>query len=318
MDKARVDRSLFVGSWDQFVVRFPQKAHEYKQEEPSFQEHAIADSQKMVMYVPPYFEGTITLTSYPLLFSVTILKIIIIIDTKKPVTVEEQSFREQSCQQLMHIVLSEGAQCLYVHQFSLEGDNVFVRATNTTLYSAASFNYSVLYAGTASITHYYDSFIRGHNANTIFNGVYCATQKQTIKLFSAVHHYAPYTKSKVLVKGIVADWAHVVYKGCIFIDNAAHNTEAAQENKTLIVGDYGSVNSVPVLEVLNNEVQCAHASAVGRLDQQHIMYLRSRGYSLSNAKRAIIEGYLSDVFMSDHIVFLQKQITLIINSLTLV
>ena len=318
MDKARVDTSLFVGSWDQFVLRFPQKAHEYKQEESSFQEHAIADAQKMVMYVPPYFEGTITLTGYPLLFSVTILKIIIIIDTKKPVTVEEQFFREQSCQQLMHIVLSEGAQCLYAHQFSLQGDNVFVRATSTTLYSAASFNYSVMYAGTASITHYYDSFIRGHNANTVFNGVYCATQKQIIKLFSAVYHYAPYTKSKVLVKGIVADWAYVVYKGCIFIDNAAHNTEAAQENKTLIVGDYGSVNSVPVLEVLNNEVQCAHASAVGRVDQQHIMYLRSRGFSLVQAQRMIINSYVSDVFNSDVTALLKEKLRKIINLLPVI
>lgn len=318
MDKVRVDTSLFVGSWDQFFVQFPQKAHEYQQEGASFKEYAIADIQTMVMYVPPYFEGTIALTGYPLLFSLSMLKIIIIIDTKKPITIQEESFREQSCQQLMHIVLYEGAQCLYEHQFSLQADNVFVRATSTTLYELAYFNYSVLYAGTASITHYYDSFIRGHNANTIFNGVYCATQEQTIKLFSAVHHYVPYAKSKVLVKGVVADYAHVSYKGSIFIDNAAHNSEAAQENKTLIVGDYGSVSSVPVLEVLNNEVQCAHASAVGRLEQQHIMYLRSRGLSLAQAQRMIINSYISDVFNYNVTSFFKEKLRDIINLLPLI
>jgi Fe-S cluster assembly protein SufD len=56
-----------------------------------------------------------------------------------------------------------------------------------------------------------------------------------------------------------------------------------------------SAESVPNLEIENNDVQCSHASAVGPIDEEHLYYLASRGVPPEVAERLVVLGFFADL-----------------------
>ncbi len=72
-------------------------------------------------------------------------------------------------------------------------------------------------------------------------------------------------------------------------------TNAFQTNRTLKLSEHAWAESVPNLEIENNDVHCSHASAVGPIDEEQRFYLESRGVPPEVAERLIVEGFFLDV-----------------------
>ncbi len=109
------------------------------------------------------------------------------------------------------------------------------------------------------------------------------------------HHVGPRTTSELLFKGAVQDHSQSVYSGLIKIGVDARNAVANQANRNLLLSPTASVESVPNLEIENNEVKCSHASAVGPVDHDHRYYLELRGVPPEEAERLIVTGFFADV-----------------------
>ncbi len=109
------------------------------------------------------------------------------------------------------------------------------------------------------------------------------------------HHIGPRTTSELLFKGAVQDHSQSVYSGLIKIGVDARNAVANQANRNLLLSPTASVESVPNLEIENNEVKCSHASAVGPVDHDHRYYLELRGVPPEEAERLIVTGFFADV-----------------------
>jgi Fe-S cluster assembly protein SufD len=109
------------------------------------------------------------------------------------------------------------------------------------------------------------------------------------------HHVAPRTSSELLFKGAVEDESQSVYTGLIKIGVDAKQTVANQANRNLLLSPTATAESVPNLEIENNDVKCSHASAVGPLDDDQRYYLESRGVPPEEAERLIVIGFFADV-----------------------
>ncbi len=72
-------------------------------------------------------------------------------------------------------------------------------------------------------------------------------------------------------------------------------TNAFQTNRTIKLSDHAWAESVPNLEIENNDVHCSHASAVGPIDEEQRFYLESRGVPPQVAERLIVEGFFLEV-----------------------
>jgi Fe-S cluster assembly protein SufD len=72
-------------------------------------------------------------------------------------------------------------------------------------------------------------------------------------------------------------------------------TNAYQTNRNLVLGGGAHADSVPTLEIEENDVRCSHASAVGPIDEEQRFYLESRGVPPEVADRLIVSGFLDDV-----------------------
>jgi Fe-S cluster assembly protein SufD len=108
-------------------------------------------------------------------------------------------------------------------------------------------------------------------------------------------HIAPRSRSTLLSKGAVADESRSVYTGLIEIEKGAKRTDARQTNHNLLLSPAAHADSVPNLDIRENDVMCAHASSVGPLDELQRWYLESRGVSREDAERLMIQGFFYEM-----------------------
>ena|SRR3990167_3117370 len=105
-------------------------------------------------------------------------------------------------------------------------------------------------------------------------------------------HAAPNTSSKTDIKGVIDGSAQAFVFGTIKVLPAAKGTEAFLEERILLVSPHAKAEAVPNLEIETDEVHCSHAATIGKIDEEEIFYLQSRGVSNLQAKKMIAEGFL--------------------------
>ena len=157
---------------------------------------------------------------------------------------------------------------LAVSQIALGGEYARARIETKMIGQGSSGNISAIYFGRANAQHDFRTFQR---------------------------HNAPHTNSNLLFKGVVDDRSRAIYTGLIRIEPDAAGVNAYQTNRTLKLSDEAWAESVPNLEIENNDVRCSHASAVGPIDQDQRFYLESRGVPEETAKALIVRGFFGDV-----------------------
>jgi Fe-S cluster assembly protein SufD len=108
-------------------------------------------------------------------------------------------------------------------------------------------------------------------------------------------HVAPHTQSDLLFKGALEDRSRAVYTGLIHIGKQANGVNANQTNRNVKLSEHAWAESVPNLEIENNDVRCSHASAVGPVDADQRYYLESRGVPPEVADQLIVLGFLDEV-----------------------
>ena len=129
----------------------------------------------------------------------------------------------------------------------------------------------------------------GHNE---LMAVYFGEGTQMHDFRTMQNHVAPRTTSDLLFKGAVEDFAKSVYSGLIKITKDGRGTSANQTNRNLVLSNHASAESVPNLEIDNNDVKCSHASAIGPIDDDHRYYLESRGRSARGGRATHRAGLL--------------------------
>lgn len=107
-----------------------------------------------------------------------------------------------------------------------------------------------------------------------------------------ITHAAPNTVSKTNIKGVVDGSARALVNGIIKVLPAATGTEAFLEERILLISENAKAEATPNLEIETDDVHCSHAATVGKIDEEEIFYLQSRGIDPEQAKDMIAEGFL--------------------------
>lgn len=139
-----------------------------------------------------------------------------------------------------------------------------------------------------------DSSLVGHGGTSHLLAVYFGEAHQMHDFATVQGHVGKHTTSDLLFKGAVANSSHSVYRGLIRVQKGAAGTNAFQTNRNLVLDDGAHADSVPTLEIEENDVRCSHASAVGPIDEEQRFYLESRGIPPEVADRLIVFGFLDD------------------------
>ena len=140
-----------------------------------------------------------------------------------------------------------------------------------------------------------DCRLAGRGATGTLLAAYLGRGDQMLDFRTFQDHAAPDTTSELLFKGVLDDHARSVYTGLIRVRPDARGTNAFQTNRNLKLSDDAWAESVPNLEIENNDVRCSHASTVGPVDEDQRFYLESRGVPTDIAERLIVAGFFDEV-----------------------
>jgi Fe-S cluster assembly protein SufD len=140
-----------------------------------------------------------------------------------------------------------------------------------------------------------DARLQGQGATGEQIAAYFGDTDQMHDFRTLQDHAAPKTTSDLLFKGAVEDHARSVYTGLIRVRKDAPGTNAFQTNRNIKLSEGAWADSVPNLEIENNDVRCSHASAVGPIDADQRFYLESRGVRPATAERLIVLGFFDEV-----------------------
>ena len=193
------------------------------------------------------------------------------------------------------IDVADGAHARYVHlqelgprvwQTGLQASRVGRDATLASVAVALGGDYARLRT---------DSALVGAGGTTELLAVYFGTGSRMVDFRTTQDHRAPKSTSRLLYKGAVANRSRAVYTGLIRVEKGARGTNAFQTNRNLVLHEGASAESVPNLEIEDNDVRCSHASAVGPISEDQRFYLESRGVPTDAADRLIILGFLEEV-----------------------
>jgi Fe-S cluster assembly protein SufD len=140
-----------------------------------------------------------------------------------------------------------------------------------------------------------DSILTGQGGSSELLAAYFGDGDQMHDFRTLQEHVAPRTTSDLVFKGAVAGSARSVYSGLIHMRKGAKGANAFQTNRNLVLSDGAHADSVPNLDIEENDVRCSHASAVGPVDEQQRFYLESRGVPPTVAERLIVLGFFAEL-----------------------
>lgn len=127
------------------------------------------------------------------------------------------------------------------------------------------------------------------------NGLYSVGDQQLTDFHLDVRHSVPDCSSRERFKGILYGEGRAVFDGRILVEKQAQHSDAALTNDNLMLTRQAEVDTKPQLEIYADDVKCSHGTTVGRLDQQQVYYLRSRGIDEATAQRMLCLGFASDI-----------------------
>lgn len=127
------------------------------------------------------------------------------------------------------------------------------------------------------------------------NGLYVVGSRQHVDTHTLIDHARPRCTSRQLYKGVLDGTARAVFNGRVIVRPDAQRTDAHQANKNLLLSEGAEVDTKPQLEIFADDVKCTHGAAVGRLGEDQVFYLRSRGLGDEAARTLLTYGFMSDV-----------------------
>ena len=160
---------------------------------------------------------------------------------------------------------------------------------------SAAFDSSSLAFGGGLVRNDTVALLDGEGADCTLDGLYVASGTQFMDNHMRVEHRQPNGTSHQLYKGVLDDRARSVFNGRIYVHRAAQKTDAKQTNRNLLLSKSALANSNPQLEIFADDVRCTHGSTIGRLDEDALFYLRSRGIDRDAAYRMLVYAFAREL-----------------------
>jgi len=139
------------------------------------------------------------------------------------------------------------------------------------------------------------SYLTGTGAKADIKTIFVGAGNQRADLVSKVIHIGEHTESNILSHGVMLDEATGIFNGITKIEKGAIKANATQAEKILMLSQNAHADANPILLIDEHDVAAGHAASAGPVDANDIFYLMSRGITENEAKRLIINGFLSPV-----------------------
>jgi Fe-S cluster assembly protein SufD len=194
-----------------------------------------------------------------------------------------------------HILAGESARVTYHRVQEESPDAVHVGATVIEADAGAQVKVTSLMTGGSLARSTLTVRLQGPAARADVSGLYLPARRQRLDNVITVDHAAPRCKSTQLFKGVIDDHAQGSFTGHVIVRAGAAGTDATQTSRSLTLSPTAQADTRPWLQIFADDVRCAHGGTVGRLDDDALFYLRSRGIPHAKARNLLVAAFAGEV-----------------------
>lgn len=139
------------------------------------------------------------------------------------------------------------------------------------------------------------SILKGEGARAEFTGVSFAGKGQNLDTGAKVIHAAPNTSSTINSKSICKNGGVATYRGVIKVNANAYNSKSMVSCESLMLDNKSKSDTIPVIDLRNDDVEISHEAKIGKISDDAIFYLMTRGLSEEQAKTMIVRGFVEPI-----------------------
>lgn len=211
----------------------------------------------------------------------------------------------------IEIVVEDGADLSVISLQEWNNDAVHASSQQAKIGRDAKFKHVVVSLGGDLVRVTPSARFTAPGAEVAMFGLYFADAGQHLEQRLFVDHAVANCKSNVLYKGALQGRnAHAVWVGDVLIRKEAEGTDSYEANRNLLLTDGARADSVPNLEIETGLIKGAgHASATGRLDDEHLFYLMARGIPEDVARRLVVRGFLHEIIQHIGVPAIEERLT---------
>ncbi len=206
------------------------------------------------------------------------------------------------------VSIGDGA-TLHHYRIQREGRRAYhvgtVEATQARDSHYVSFSFAI--GAALSRTNIYTK-LDGDGCGATLNGLYMLDGEQHCDHQTQILHAQPNCYSRELYKGILDGRSHGVFNGKVYVEPIAQKTDGKQTNNTLLLSERAQIDTKPQLEIFADDVKCTHGATVGRLDDQALFYMKSRGVPRELARQLLTYAFAADVLETIELAPVREQL----------
>jgi Fe-S cluster assembly protein SufB len=196
---------------------------------------------------------------------------------------------------LVEIFVKPGAKCRYSSVENWSRDTYNLNTKRAIVEKDAVMEWIGGNMGSGVTMLYPCSVLVGEGARCDHMAIAFANKGQWQDTGAKVFHLAPHTSSKVISKSISKDGGVAVYRGQLKVAPHAHDCIANVECDALLLDEVSRTDTIPDIQIRNNDVTIAHEATVGKLSEEDMFYLMSRGIPEDEARAMIVNGFIEPI-----------------------
>ncbi|MCD6482359.1 MAG: SufD family Fe-S cluster assembly protein, partial [Candidatus Izimaplasma sp.] len=166
--------------------------------------------------------------------------------------------------------------------------NSHISAYGRSLYSIAEVNDGITNVET-------NIYLNGKDARATIKTVAITSKKQKVKIKQIIEHNAINTEGYIENYGVSNNQSTLIFEGIGKINKNMKKSTARQQNRGIVLDEKARLEANPLLFIDEYDVEASHGAAIGKIDEEQLYYLMSRGLTIKDAERLIITGFLNPV-----------------------
>jgi len=195
----------------------------------------------------------------------------------------------------VHIVAATNAHVTHVSVQDMEEDAAEFVARTAEVSKDAHISWIACVTGGAFTQNHACTALVGEGASVKARALFFGARAQKFDLYAEADHQAPHTHADLAGRGALMDSAKAIARGMVRIPTGSKKSTAKEREDVLVFGSKAEADVIPNLEIAEGDVRCAHGAAIGRIDEDKLFYLMSRGLDRTAALTFAVEGFFAPI-----------------------
>ena len=211
------------------------------------------------------------------------------------------------------VLAHEGAKINYSSITNQPGQKRGTILRRGLTYRDSLINWNVAAMDEADVYHDNTTNILGDGSEANLKIVTLGVKEQKTYFNSEVVNQGLSSKGDILQHGVLLDKSHIVFNGVGFIVKGATGSNAYQSSRMLTLSSEAKADANPMLLIDENDVMAGHGASLGRIDEEQLYYLQSRGLTRKESSRLLVHGFLSPVISELTVDKIKELVTILID-----